>query len=73
MEVDHDRLQFQFATRDDHWHDIGPVLDASAISDEAGGGTIGSFTGAFVGMVAFDMSGAAQPADFSCFDYLPRG
>ena len=73
MNVDHERLQFQFATADGDWGDVGPVLDASAISDEAGRGTFGSFTGAFVGMVAFDMSGAARPADFRRFDYLPRG
>jgi xylan 1,4-beta-xylosidase len=71
MEVDRDRLQFQFAAGDAAWQGIGPVLDASAISDEAGGGTIGAFTGAFVGMVAFDMSGGARPADFHRFDYVP--
>ena len=46
---------------------VGPVLDASVISDEGGRGEHGSFTGAFVGMVAFDTSGAAMPADFSRF------
>ena len=35
-----------------------PVLDASILSDEAGAGEHGSFTGAFVGMFAFDTSGA---------------
>ncbi len=51
---------------------LGPVLDASIISDEGGRGEHGSFTGAFVGMAAFDTSGAAIAADFSHFDYEPR-
>lgn len=71
MEVDHERLQFQYAIGDGPWSDLGPVLDASLISDEAGRGAHGSFTGAFVGMVACDMSGGARPADFASFSYLP--
>jgi xylan 1,4-beta-xylosidase len=51
---------------------VGPALDASLISDEAGRGAFGSFTGAFVGMVAFDMSGSARAADFARFSYIPR-
>ena len=39
----------------------GPELDASVISDEGGRGEHGSFTGAFVGMLAFDTSGRAAP------------
>ncbi|MBX3607459.1 MAG: glycoside hydrolase family 43 protein [Piscinibacter sp.] len=71
MTVDLERLQFRYAVASGDWQDIGPVLDASLISDEAGRGVHGSFTGAFVGMVACDMSGAAAPADFSGFDYRP--
>lgn len=69
--VDHDKLQFQLATDGGGWEDVGPVLDASLISDEAGRGAFGSFTGAFVGMVACDMSGSALSADFTRFSYLP--
>ncbi len=54
------------------WQTVGPVLDASLISDEAGRGEHASFTGAFVGMAAFDTSGAACPADYLRFSYLPR-
>ena len=50
---------------------VGPTLDASIVSDEAGRGEHGSFTGAFVGMVAFDTSGAGKPADFDYFSYKP--
>ena len=46
-----------------------PALDASILSDEAGAGEHGSFTGAFVGMFAFDTSGAGAPADFETFAY----
>ncbi len=67
-EVDDSALQFHFRTGGD-WQKIGPVLDASLISDEAGRGEHGSFTGAFVGMAAFDTSGAGRPADFAYFEY----
>ncbi len=53
------------------WQPVGPVLDASVISDEGGRGEHGSFTGAFIGMLAFDTSGAGLPADFLRFDYTP--
>ena len=46
-----------------------PSLDASILSDEAGGGEHGSFTGAFVGMAAFDTSGGAIHADYGYFLY----
>ena len=62
-------LQFQYALGPGPWLDIGPVLDASLLSDEAGGGEHRSFTGAFVGVFAFDTSGGAVPADFSHFRY----
>ncbi len=69
--VEEDRQQFHWRTHGD-WQPIGPELDASLISDEAGRGEHGSFTGAFVGMLAFDTSGRARPADFHHFHYLPE-
>ena len=51
------------------WQPLGPVLDAGLVSDEGGRGEHGSFTGAFVGMFAFDTSGRAKPADFDWFNY----
>lgn len=53
------------------WQPIGPELDASVLSDEGGRGEHGSFTGTFVGMLAFDISGRATPADFTGFTYAP--
>ncbi len=68
--VDNAQLRFQYRVGSD-WIDVGPVLDASLISDEAGRGVHGSFTGAFVGMVAFDLSGTGRIADFYRFSYQP--
>ncbi|THD45099.1 MAG: glycoside hydrolase family 43 protein [Bradyrhizobium sp.] len=72
-----DRAQLQFyalwpQTGEAKWKPVGPTLDASLISDEAGGGEHCSFTGAFVGMAAFDTSGEATPADFASFAYAGR-
>ncbi len=66
--VEREKLQFSFAEGRE-WRNVGPVLDASILSDEAGRGEHGSFTGAFVGMAAFDVSGGAIPADFGYFLY----
>lgn len=69
-EVNGTVLQFH-ADTGSGWQPVGPVLDASIVSDEAGRGEHGSFTGAFVGMLAFDTSGGACPADFTDFRYTP--
>ncbi len=53
------------------WQAFGPKLDASVISDEGGRGEHASFTGAFVGMVAYDLTGQGREARFGRFDYLP--
>ena len=71
MEVDMGEVQFFYRLGSGEWIPLGPVLDASVISDEGGRGEHGSFTGAFAGMIAFDTSGAAAPAEFSRFDYIP--
>jgi xylan 1,4-beta-xylosidase len=70
-EVDCASLQFWY-DGGAGWRKIGPVLDASVISDEGGRGAHGSFTGAFIGMLAFDTSGTARTADFSHFSYCPK-
>ena len=67
-----EKLQFSYREGGGDWRDIGPTLDASLLSDEAGRGEHGSFTGAFVGMAAFDTSGGAIAADYSYFVYERR-
>jgi xylan 1,4-beta-xylosidase len=51
------------------WRAVGPVLDAGVVSDEGGVGEHGSFTGAFVGMFAYDITGQGRVADFDRFSY----
>lgn len=70
-DVDNEKLQFFYKT-DADWIAIGPVLDASVISDEGGRGEHGSFTGAFVGMLSFDMTGRAKESEFEYFNYIPK-
>ena len=69
-DIDGATLRFSYRIGE-AWLPVGPVLDASIVSDEAGRGEHGSFTGAFVGMAAFDTSGAGKPADFDYFSYRP--
>jgi xylan 1,4-beta-xylosidase len=70
-EVDGAVLKF-FVWAEERWKLVRPILDASVISDEGGRGEHGSFTGAFIGMAAFDTSGAGLPADFDYFSYAGR-
>jgi xylan 1,4-beta-xylosidase len=72
VQVDHASQQF-FWRQGGDWQPIGPALDASVISDEGGRGEHGSFTGAFVGMVAFDITGQGRTATFTQFTYAPNG
>ncbi|MBB4953465.1 xylan 1,4-beta-xylosidase [Agrobacterium vitis] len=73
MEVaDNDLHFFWRPGGEDEWRDIGDALDAGVISDEGGRGEHGSFTGAFAGVFAFDLTGQATPADFAGFSYEVR-
>ncbi len=73
VEVDNVAQQFFISVGRSDWRAFGPVLDASVISDEGGRGEHASFTGAFVGMVAYDTSGGAATASFPWFKYVPGG
>ncbi|KAH6620186.1 beta-xylosidase [Boeremia exigua] len=65
-------LQFSYALEGDDLADIGPVYDASILSDECGGHQAhGSFTGAFVGVAASDLNGTESKACFDYFTYRP--
>lgn len=69
VQVDGARQQFFWGTKTASFSPIGAQLDASVISDEGGVGEHGSFTGAFVGMFAMDMTGQGWGADFLRFAY----
>ena len=72
VEVDHHAQRFQWRAGDAPWRQIGPELSAAEISDEGGRGEHASFTGAFVGMFAFDLTGQGKTACFKRFSYDPR-
>jgi xylan 1,4-beta-xylosidase len=66
------QLQFFYAVEEEELKKVGPVLDASVVSDECGGHQAhGSFTGAFVGMACSDLNGTALKATFDYFVYRP--
>ncbi|WP_078553777.1 glycoside hydrolase family 43 protein [Bacillus alkalicellulosilyticus] len=68
-------LQFYYSHDGEEWTAIGPVLDASTISDEnaeinVNGYFLGQgFTGAYIGMCVQDLSGQKKHADFDYFKY----
>jgi xylan 1,4-beta-xylosidase len=66
-------LQFWYALEgDQELQKMGPMFDASIVSDECGGHQVhGSFTGAFVGVACSDVNGTALPARFDYFVYRP--
>lgn len=66
--VDYDVLQFYYSiTNEEEYHKIGPVFDASILSDEAC--DEGWFTGAMVGICCQDLTGFGTYADFDYFEY----
>jgi xylan 1,4-beta-xylosidase len=67
--VDGISQQFLWASEGADFIPLGPILDASLISDEGGRGEHASFTGAFVGMFAMDLTGQGWSADFFTFEY----
>jgi xylan 1,4-beta-xylosidase len=66
-------LQFSYALGEGkELEKIGPVYDASILSDECGGHQAhGSFTGAFVGVACSDLNGSGMRAGFDYFVYRP--
>ncbi len=63
--------QFLWAPGQGDFTPLGAPLDASLISDEGGRGEHASFTGAFVGMVAQDLTGQGWTAEVTAFSYAP--
>lgn len=67
-EIDRESLSFFFSIDGAAWQEVGPVMDASFLSDEACTG----FTGAFVGLFAVDRANRSAVADFDFFEYEDR-
>ncbi len=70
LKIDHADLQFFFAIGDGPFEAIGPVLDASILSDEGVRGEHSNFTGNFVGMATQDLTGRGKAADFAFFEVV---
>ncbi len=64
-EIDRAELRFSFSPTGMNWERIGPILDASKLSDDYGAGL--HFTGAFVGLCAQDFNATRASADFDYF------
>ncbi len=65
-DIDGARLQFAASRDGVAWQSVGPVLDASKLSDDYGSAL--HFTGAFVGLCAQDLGGTGAAADFAHFE-----
>jgi xylan 1,4-beta-xylosidase len=59
-------LQFSASSDGSAWLSIGPVLDATKLSDDYGQNIL-HFTGAFIGLCAQDLAGTKAIADFDFF------
>jgi xylan 1,4-beta-xylosidase len=64
---DYETLQFAYSQDGETWKNIGPVYDATKLSDDYGPE---SFTGAFIGLCVQDLSGQRKHADFDWFEYI---
>lgn len=73
LQIRGEELQFFYALEgEEELKKVGPVFDASIVSDECGGHQAhGSFTGAFVGVACSDLNGDALEAKFDHFVYRP--
>jgi len=61
------KLQFYFSPDGETWRAIGPMLDASKLSDKYS--QFGEFTGSFVDICAQDLYRRELTADFDYFEY----
>lgn len=66
LEMHEAKLRFAYRLDGGSFIDCGVELDASILSDDY---VDLGFTGAFVGMAAYDLSGSKLSADFDYFDY----
>ena len=66
-EIQRESLRFSASSDGAEWQPVGPVLDASKLSDDYAQG----FTGAMIGLCAQDLSGNRLHADFDYFELTP--
>ena len=75
LRLDGPSLTFAYAPRSSTWHDAGPVLDATTLSDEYAAHEVDGepaawgFTGAFVGLWVQDLGAEGCYADFDSATY----
>ena len=67
--VDHEVARFAYRPHGGEWRWLPKPVDMSLLSDEATLPGLPNFTGTFVGMACYDLSGAGMPADFAYFHY----
>ena len=73
VEVDDEIARFAYRPEGaSDWRWLPQSFDASILSDEATLPGLPNFTGTFVGMACYDLSGARLPADFAYFHYCER-
>lgn len=68
--IDYNELQFYYSQNEVNFIQIGPIMDASTLSDEFC--DEGRFTGAFVGICCQDTRSSKKHADFDWFEYQER-
>jgi xylan 1,4-beta-xylosidase len=64
-QVDFEKLQFFYSADGNSWEKIGPVLDATKLSDDYADKL--KYTGAFIGLCVQDLQGSGIFADFDYF------
>lgn len=67
VEICREAMQFFYSQDGMGWKAIGPVFDASTLSDDFMGKM--RFTGSMVGLCVQDLSGSMKEADFDYFEY----
>ncbi|MEO6360583.1 MAG: glycoside hydrolase family 43 protein [Sphingomicrobium sp.] len=74
VEVEDEVARFAYRPeREREWRWLPERFDHGLLSDEATLPGLPNFTGTFVGMACYDLSGARLPADFAYFHYVERG
>ena len=66
--INRERLRFSASPDGVTWQTVGPVLDASKLSDDYAQG----FTGAMIGLCVQDLGGTRRHADFGYFQLTPQ-